>query len=117
MRLFVSEFACGGGCRDASLHASLAREGPAMLRAILADCQRIPDLEIVTTWDARCGEFFFDSFERLEVHRVDGPAEETQCFDELVVSSDATWLIAPEFEQILEKRTALVERRGGRLIG
>lgn len=113
MRLFVSEFICGGGSQESPEESSLTREGLSMLRAVLEDCSRIPGLSVATTWDTRLGEH---SFCGVDVHPVSGPDEEADRFRELAVTCDATWLIAPEFDCILENRARIVEQVGGRLV-
>ena len=116
MRLFVSEFICGGACAgpESSPGSSLAREGLSMLRAILADCRRIPDVEVSTTWNVHWGDA---PFEGVTVHPVAGPDDEASRFRDLAAACDATWLIAPEFDGILEGRARIVESVGGRLVG
>ena len=56
MRLFVSEYLCSGAWPEPELPPSLAREGRAMLLALLTDLAVLPDVTLWTTWDARLGE-------------------------------------------------------------
>ncbi|MBC8289654.1 MAG: ATP-grasp domain-containing protein, partial [Planctomycetes bacterium] len=113
-RIFVSEFVCGGAWPEDSLEPSLAREGRAMLTAIVADLLRIPGCEVVTTWDRRLGEF--PSCEvagtlvnpgepRLKIHCAT-PQDEAEQFRNLCRTSDAALVIAPEFDGILTDRVA-----------
>ena len=101
MRVFVSEFVCGGGWRGSSLETSLAREGRAMLAALIEDIAKIPGCEIVTTWDARLGEC---PIEQCDVRIVDTAIDELTQFRALVRESDAVWIIAPETDGELLKR-------------
>jgi hypothetical protein len=114
VRLFVSEYVCGGAWPEPSLESSLAREGMAMLRAVLADCRRLSDVDVVTTWDRRLG---LPPFEGVTIHLAENPEAELSLFRELAAGCDATWVIAPELEGILVGRAELVQAAGGRLLG
>ena len=102
MRVFVSEFVCGGGWPGASLETSLAREGKAMLAALIEDLAQIPGCEVVTTWDTRLGPCPLRDCEVQLVHSV---GDEPLLFRDLIRDSDATWIIAPETNGELLKRT------------
>lgn len=112
-RIFVSEYVCGGGWPEKSLEPALAHEGRAMLLAVVSDLLRIPDCEVVTTWDRRLGEFpkaaLSEGSSRLEVHEVDFPDDAR--FEELSRGCDAALVIAPEFHGILARRTAVAARQ------
>lgn len=114
MRLFVSEYVCGGAWADGALTGSLAAEGRAMLTAIVADAARIPRMEVVTTWDARLG---LPPWRDVDVVVVTSPDEERQSFRRLAAECDATFVIAPEFDGILAERCRIVEAASGRLVG
>ncbi len=90
MRVFVYEYTCASAAADTSLHA----EGRAMLAAVLDDFRRVPGVEPVTL-----------------------PADEELAFRDLARASDATLLIAPEFDDILYHRCRWAEEAGGRLLG
>ena len=110
-RVFVSEYVCGGAWPEASLKPSLAREGRAILIAIVADLLRIPGCQVVTTWDHRLSEFPWSETNtnrgepRLEIHET-GPQDEAAKFESLCRASDAALIIAPEFDGILANRVA-----------
>ena len=110
-RIFVSEYVCGGAWPKDTLAPSLAREGRAMLTAILADLLRVPGSQVVTTWDRRLGEFPWSeantdrSESRLEIHKTT-PLDEAARFENLCRASDAALIIAPEFDGILANRVA-----------
>lgn len=101
MRVFVSEFVCGGGWPGASLETSLAREGQAMLAALIEDIAKIPGCEVVTTWDARLGPC---PLRDCDVRLINSVGDELPQFRELIRDSDATWVIAPETNGELLKR-------------
>lgn len=101
MRVFVSEFVCGGGWPGASLETSLAREGQAMLAALVEDVAKIPGHQVVTTWDARLGSC---PLRNCEVRLVNSAVDELNQFRELIRDSDAVWVIAPETNGELLKR-------------
>lgn len=114
MRVFVSEYVCGGAWPEETIVGSLAVEGRAMLRAIVDDLSRIAGVEVETTWDARLGPV---PFRGVRTIRAESPAHERQCFERLAKECDATLVIAPEFDGILLERCRIVERAGGRLLG
>ena len=53
MRILVFEFVSGGGLAGERLPPSLAREGAAMLRALVEDLEMTGEHQIVTTSDVR----------------------------------------------------------------
>jgi hypothetical protein len=114
MRVFISEFVCGGGWPDPKIGGSLAREGEAMLRAVALDFARIPGVRATTTWDARLGA---PPFENVHVVVIESPGDELPVFRELAQLSDATLVIAPETHGHLTQRCRIVEGAGGNLLG
>ena len=115
-RVFVSEYVCGGAWPEPTIQGSLAREGRAMLLAVIADLLRVLDCEVVTTWDARLDAFPLGPVERLRVVRVESPAEEDAVFTACCGEAGSSIVIAPEFHGILSARVALAES-AGTLIG
>jgi predicted ATP-grasp superfamily ATP-dependent carboligase len=111
MRLFVSEYVCSGAWPDATLPESLAREGRAMLLALVEDAARIPQWEVRTTWDRRLGDFPVQGVSALI---VDGESDEQAAFDRLARESDASYVIAPELDNLLTQRCQRVVDVGGR---
>lgn len=110
MRLFVSEYVCSGAWPDAALPESLAREGRAMLLALLQDAAQLPGLEVQTTWDHRLGPFPVAGVSALTVN---GPVEEQSAFDRLAGECAATYVIAPELDDLLARRCRRVTDAGG----
>jgi len=116
MDIFVSEFITGGGWPDAPPPVSLVREGRAMLAAFVADAADLPGCRIVTTCDSRLDVEPFEHAD-VETAAVSGPAEERRVFGRLAGQCDATFVIAPEFENILAERRHIVESVGGLFLG
>lgn len=113
MRIFVSEFVCGGGWPETPA-GSLASEGRAMLLALVEDFASVPDVRVITTWDARLGSA---PFEHAQVISVDDPEDEPAIFRELAAVCDATLIVAPETRYLLRDRCLLAESAGARLLG
>jgi len=111
MRILVHEFASGGGLAGHDVPASLAREGSAMLAALVADLAA-GGHEIVTTVDLR---FPLPVPPGVEV--VVLPAGGGATLDRLIATADAVWPIAPETNGCLERLAARVERGGTALLG
>jgi len=112
MRILVFEFASGGGLAGRPVPKSLAREGRAMLSALVADLARIGRHEIVTTADRR---FTLHAPRGVDVVTIGRGG--AALLDDLIASVDAVWLIAPETDGWLEGLTAKVERTGTMLLG
>ena len=107
MRLFVSEFLCGGGWSGSDRPASLVREGAAMLRAFLRDLLCISQLQVVTTWDQRLAEKLGIESSALQVIPVSGPQEEREVFARLCQDVNSTYVIAPELDDELSRRVSI----------
>lgn len=122
-RILVSEYVAGGAWPDGIPEGSLAREGAAMLHAVVEDLSTLTGVEVHTTWDGRLGPppwqptSHSGSATALTVTVVDGPAEEWQQFAELARQCDAVLVIAPEFDRLLEQRSDWVSSRGIPLLG
>lgn len=104
MQIFVSEYVCGGAWPGEQLNSSLAREGQAMLTALVEDLSKIPGVQVVTTWDARLGEC---PLKNCEISLIESLAEEDRLFREIIHSSDAVWIIAPETDNQLALRSLM----------
>src|SRR5580704_7650260 len=111
MRILVHEHVSGGGFAGRDIPASLAREGLAMLTALVADLSAIPGHRIVTTIDPRL------TLAAPGVAVVLLPHPGTALFDDLISSAEAVWLVAPETNRCLERLAARVERKGRMLLG
>ena len=116
MRVFVSEYVCGGAWPEETLDSSLATEGRAMLTSLIEDLLRLSDVEVVTTWDKRLGTFPLGLVPTLTVEPITSLPNEQQAFERLCEQSDAAFVIAPEFHGILTDRVRTASTRT-RLVG
>jgi tyramine---L-glutamate ligase len=112
MRILVHEHVSGGGLAGRDVTPSLAREGSAMLAAVVQDLAALRRHAIVATADPR---FPLAAPAGVEVIALI-PGRKTQ-LDALISSVDAVWLIAPESSRCLERLAARVEQKGKALLG
>ena len=109
MRVFVSEFICGGGLSGEPLPDSLQREGRAMLWAVVDDLLQISGCCVVTTLDARLTpDVALPESSRCRIEIVANAAAEQRQFHELAATSDAVLVIAPETNGQLADRVRRV---------
>jgi tyramine---L-glutamate ligase len=115
MKVFVYEWATGGGLVEepGSMPGSLAREGAAMIGGLVTDLQRIPDCRLVTFRDPRFVQLALGNCEIVEILSRFAHDEE---IERVAAESDATILIAPEFDGILWKLARRVTAVGGKLL-
>ncbi len=85
-----------------------------MLTAFLQDAALVPGLQTVATWDQRLGA---PPAGCGRVIVVSNPAEERRAFEQLAGDCDAIYLIAPEFDKILQNRTRAASALGCEVIG
>ena len=97
MRLLITEFICGGGLANHALPASLKQEGLMMLQALIADCSRIRDCEILTTLDPRIQLVNTN----VEINCVADSDDYIKQIQTIAGKVDMTWVVAPESEGIL----------------
>jgi tyramine---L-glutamate ligase len=112
MRILVHEFVSGGGLAGRPVTASLAREGSAMLTALVADLAALGSHEIVATEDPR---FPLRADASVEVVTIHPPAR--HALDALIASVDAVWIVAPETDRCLEDLVRRAERIGTIVLG
>ncbi len=119
MRLFIHEFFCSGAHAGELAANSLAREGLAMLRAVLEDFAQLPDVDSATTLDRRLRHCALASplAEFADILWAENATHERSLFQKLAAHSDATFVIAPESDQRLADRRKVVESVGGRFLG
>lgn len=105
LKIFVCEFITGGGLYNAPLPSSLAREGDAMLGALLADLCELSGIEVMTTRDPRLPPLSAD----VGVVRADEDVWSLwrQCIDQ----ADAVWPIAPETDGLLERISGMAANK------
>jgi len=116
MRILISEYLCGGHWPEAEWPVSLMREGRAMLEALLADCLVLPEISLMTTWDARLAPPRSPDNQRLHVENVASPEEARKKMREMAHSADAALIIAPELDGILEQACQELMATGVRLL-
>lgn len=85
-----------------------------MLRALLDDCQRIATLDVRLMLDSRC-QTLAEGYD-VTVTFVKAIDEVRQTFQHLLSTVEAVWLVAPEFDHILQSLTEQVEAAGKRLL-
>lgn len=92
LKLFVFDYASGGGAPAAALPASLRHQGQMILRALLADLAELPDVELIS---------------------IGAPGGFRRRFDAGVRAADAVWPLAPEAGGLLERlsRQVLLSER------
>jgi tyramine---L-glutamate ligase len=112
MRILVHEFVSGGGLAGGCVPRSLAREGAAMLTAVVEDLAALGRHQIVTTCDPR----FPLAARGVEVVPL-LPGRSRTLLDALIASADAVWLVAPETGGCLARLAARAEERGKTLLG
>lgn len=103
----------GGGLSGRPLPPTLAREGAAMLGALLADLAAVPGLEVVATLDPRSRLRTPPGVAAVRLP----PARAAAVLRRLIREADAVWLIAPETDGILARLAARVEAEGRRVLG
>jgi predicted ATP-grasp superfamily ATP-dependent carboligase len=113
MRILVHEFVSGGGLAGRAVTPSLAREGAAMLAALVADLAAIRHHQIITTVDAR---FPLAAPPGVEVVTL-LPERIDRQLDALIATADAVWLVAPEIDSLLEHLAARAEGMGTIVLG
>ncbi|HEY8095085.1 MAG TPA: ATP-grasp domain-containing protein [Methylobacter sp.] len=110
VKILVFEYITGGGFNKQELPDSLADEGRLMLKALLDNLVRLPDLEVTVMMDWRLNE----SINTVGINTViiTPELDITEEFTRLVKQSDLVWPIAPEFDGILQTLCQTVELVG-----
>ncbi len=85
-----------------------------MLRALLTDLAELPSVSVCVMLDPLCRNIA-DEFE-VEIYTVQESRALTEQFAGCLADVDAVWPIAPEFDDILETYSRLVEQAGKRLL-
>ena len=116
MRVFLYEFASGGGLWswEAAHPATqtLLREGASMVRSLAEDLLRIPGIEVIALSDSRLTTAAVPGCRLISVSSA---AEEQAAFNDCVGAADWTLLIAPEINGVLLDRCRRVESSGARV--
>ena len=98
----VCEFITGGGLSDATLPASLVKEGVAMRDALLNDLDELKQYQVITMHDARLSP---SAYAKNSLAVKSGDFEKV--FKNALKQADLVWLIAPEAEGKLLALTEL----------
>ncbi len=121
MPVFVHEFFCSGGFDGDLRDSSLAREGLAMLAAVVEDFARCEDcsVRVATTLDARLrgAPIAAPSLNELKSPGSNRPPQSDVCSSELAGAAEATLVIAPESNGRLLERRRMIDAAGGRFLG
>jgi predicted ATP-grasp superfamily ATP-dependent carboligase len=116
MRVFLYEYVTGGGWWGEDAHApagSLLAEGSAMVRALAADFQAIPEVSVVALADSRLSKHILPD---CELQIVSSTEEEQAALRAIAAEADRTLLIAPEWNGELARRSRFVLAAGGKLL-
>lgn len=102
MKLFVYEHITSGALIDQSLPDTLAQEGDLMLSAVLADCDVLPQLELIILRDARLPNISsaIDDTHH-QCNKISSSAEFQQLWLQNLNLCDAVFIIAPETNNVL----------------
>ena len=99
MRVFVYEFATGGGLAGQTLHSNLVREGDLMLQSLVRDLVDCAGIEVLVSRDTRLPPLR----ESVRTYWVDAYSPLSEVWDFCLDAADAVWPIAPETGGILER--------------
>ncbi|HKB35870.1 MAG TPA: ATP-grasp domain-containing protein, partial [Gemmataceae bacterium] len=110
MKVFVYEYTCCQSLTEETATASLRAEGWAMLSAILSDLAGVDGVTVETMLAEDHARIPFAAW------RV-GPRDEERVFRDLAARAEYTFVIAPEFNDLLYHRCRWVEECSGRMLG
>ena len=115
MHVFLYEWATGGGLthQQGSLPTSILREGAAIVSAVAADLVKTNHCRVTALRDLRVLDLCLPGCELIDLHSPTAHREE---IERLAAKADGTVVIAPEFDQILERTAESVTAAGGRLL-
>jgi len=100
MKILVFEYITGGGFNKQELPDSLVREGRLMLQALLDNLAVINDIEAIVMLDWRIDGLVNTQGAASAI--IGAEHDTTTEFSRLAEQCDATWPIAPEFDNILQ---------------
>ncbi len=110
MRLLVYEYASGGGFADKPLPVSILSEGFSMLRAIVADFKAAGH-SVTTVLDSRLAALN-PPLEADYIVAVASFRDAERAIPKLAEAADATYIVAPESNQVLQSLVAGIEQAG-----
>ena len=106
LTIFVCEFITAGGLNRVELPQSLVQEGSLMRDALLRDLSLLPNIQIVTTQDARLSSPLLGSV------AIGHNEDVIHIWQNLLKDCDAAFIIAPETDGQLASLVALVNNAG-----
>jgi predicted ATP-grasp superfamily ATP-dependent carboligase len=110
MNILIFEYITGGGFNKKDLPPSLLNEGQAMLNALLDNMRQLPQLTISLMLDNRAQTLI--NSQHINTIIIDNTQNSLQVFTDLVSINEAVWIIAPEFDNILENLCKIVSDSG-----
>lgn len=113
-RIFIFEFVSGGGFNQVEIPSSLFCEGYGMLRSIIADFKAM-DFEITTLLDDKIA-FLSHYLEADSLQYIRADDNYVSIFKESVKDCDYTFIVAPEFTNILYNLTKIVKEENKKLL-
>ena len=113
-RIFIFEFVSGGGFNQVKIPSSLFCEGYGMLRSIIADFKAM-NFEITTLLDHRIS-FLSHYLEANTIKYMKAKDNYLNPFNESVKECDFTFIIAPEFSNILYNLTEIVKDKNKKIL-
>lgn len=104
MNILIFEYVTGGGFCGQPLPSSLANEGERMLKALLANFDDMPTVQTMTMLDHRffASPTFRPHASSTQFLPVPDNEDVAHLFQAHLQKVDAAWVIAPEFDRILE---------------
>ena len=115
MHIFLYEWITGGGLVEepSPLPASLLAEGAAMATAMAADLAKVEDAKVSVLRDMRLDDLPLPGCEVVEVHSSTDRLDE---MERLASVADHTFVIAPEFDEILSDTLRHARQAGGQVL-
>jgi len=104
-KLFIFEFVSGGGYNTSSLPTALFCEGYSMLKSIIEDFYN-QNFEIYTILDKRIA-FLGRYLKANQIVLVDENCNYLEKYENMLLKTDACFIIAPEFSNILYELTEI----------
>jgi tyramine---L-glutamate ligase len=117
VKIFVYEHITGGGHSAQSLSDSLTGQADAMVKALISDLLRLPDIQISLWRDARLPELPYTGFEDLRISQLRVEQFDRDSWADAVEAADAVWIMAPETAGLLESLSTTVLKLGKTLLG
>lgn len=106
LKILLLEYITAGGFNRMSLDTALLQEAMLMRDALMRDFSQLPDVEIVTSYDARlappCGI--------KQAMKIDTTVEPEHAWQSLLNVCDSALVVAPESAGMLSRLTLMIEK-------